>query len=58
MLYLPYPAHSQARSALPDAPVIPDLPPRRRLHLPVARPLRWRLVTRRPAYGPMTEART
>ncbi len=50
MLYPPYPALSQARSALPDAPAIADLPPRRRLHLPVARPLRWRLVTRRPAY--------
>ena len=50
MSYPPYPRTLEARSALPDAPVVPDRPPRRRLRLPVARPLRWRLATRRPAY--------
>ncbi len=45
MLYPLFPASSEARSALPNAPVVPDRPPRRRLRLPVAQPLRWRLVT-------------
>ena len=48
MMYVPIPAACEARSALPNAPVVPDRPPRRRLRLPVARPLRWRLATRRP----------
>ena len=47
MIYLPIPAASEARSALPNAPVVPDRAPRRRLRLPVPRPLRWRLATRR-----------
>ncbi len=50
MQYPVFPATSIARSALPDAPVVAERAPRRRLRLPVARPLRWRLVTRRPAY--------
>jgi hypothetical protein len=45
-MYPLFPAISEARSALPDAPVLPDRAPRRRLRLPAARPLRWRLVTR------------
>jgi hypothetical protein len=49
MMYPLFSATSEARSALPDAPVVPDRAPRRRLRLPVARPLRWRLATRRPA---------
>ena len=47
MIYALIPAASEARSALPNAPVVPDRPPRRRLRLPVARPLRWRLAIRR-----------
>ena len=63
MLYPLYPALSEARSALPNAPVVPDRPPRRRLRLPVAQPLRWRLVTgratsRRPTWRQLTGART
>jgi len=57
MLYPPYPAESAARSALPNAAVVPDQAPRRRLHLPVVRPMRWRLVTRRPTFGRLTGAR-
>ncbi len=51
MLYPLFPARSEARSALPDAPVVPDRPPRRRLRLPVAKPLRWRLVISRATAG-------
>jgi hypothetical protein len=58
MMYPLYPAVSEAHSALPDAPVVPDRAPRRRLRLPVVRPLRWRLVTRRPTFGRLTGART
>jgi hypothetical protein len=58
MLYPPFPATSEARSALPDAPVLPDRPPRRRLRLPVAHPLRWRWATRRATSLRLTGART
>jgi hypothetical protein len=57
-MYPLFPAISEARSALPDAPVVPDRAPRRRLQLPVARPLRWRLVTRRATPVRLTGART
>ena len=57
MLYPPYPALSEARSALPNAPVVPDRPPRRRLRLPVAQPLRWRLVTSRATSRRLTSRR-
>ena len=58
MLYPLFPALSEARSALPDAPVVPDRAPRRRLRLPAAQPLRWRLATRRPTSVRLTGART
>ena len=63
MLYPLYPALSEARSALPNAPVVPERPPRRRLRLHVAQPLRWRLVTGRatsswPRWRQLTGART
>jgi len=54
MLYPPYSAVSEARSAQPDAPILSERAPRRRLQLPVVRPLRWRLVTRRPAFRQLT----
>ena len=59
MLYPLFPAASEARSALPDAPVVLDRAPRRRLRLPVARPLGWRrLVARLAAPVRLTGART
>ena len=57
MLYPLYPALSEARSALPNAPVVPDRPPRRRLRLPAVQPLRWRLVTSRATSGQPTARR-
>ena len=51
MSYPVYPARSVAHSALPNAPVVPDRPSRRRLRLPAVQPLRWRLVTRRATTG-------
>ena len=54
LLYPLFPARSEALSALPDAPVVPDRPPRRRLRLPVAQPLRWRLAISRATSGRLT----
>ncbi len=58
MFYVPIPAATEARSALPNAPVVPDRAPRRRLRLPVPRPLRWRLATRRHAPTRLIGARS
>lgn len=58
MMYPLFPATSIARSALPDATVVPDRVPRRKLRLPVPRPLRWRLVTRPATPVGLTGART
>lgn len=42
MNYPPFPARSEARSALPGAPVLEETPSHRRLQLPRPRPLAWR----------------
>jgi hypothetical protein len=44
MYYPPFPARSEARSALPAAPVLEETPSHRRLQLPRHRPLAWRRV--------------
>jgi hypothetical protein len=51
MHYPPFPARSEARSALPDAPVVVERKSRLRLRLPRFRPLRWQrlLESVRPA---------
>ena len=41
MLYPPYPARSEARSALPGAPTVVEREHTRQLRLPRFRPLRW-----------------
>ncbi len=58
MQYPVFPAPSIARSALPDAPVVAERAPRRRLRLPVARPLRWRFATARGQSLRLTGARS
>ena len=50
MFYAPIPAASEARSALPNAPVVPDRPPRRRLRLARRAPLA--LATGHPSARP------
>ena len=41
MLYPPFPARSEARSALPGAPTVVERESTPRLRLPRFRPLRW-----------------